>query len=94
VPVASDAAVTVNILSSDETGDSQTTSIISLSKLATYGDIRGSLFWVTTHGRHRDRHRRAVDALTPTIPAATRRPFQQRAREAGPAAGPAATPNP
>ena len=49
LPVASDAAVTVNILSSDETGDSQTTSIISLAKLASYGDVRGSLFWITTH---------------------------------------------
>jgi hypothetical protein len=48
LPVAADAPVTVNILSSDETGDSQTNSTISLSKLASYGDVRGSLFWVTT----------------------------------------------
>ena len=50
LPVAPAAPVTVNILSSDETGDSQTNSTISLSKLASYGDIRvsNSLFWVTT----------------------------------------------
>jgi hypothetical protein len=48
LPVAPHAPVTVNILSSDETGDSQTNSTISLSKLASYGDITGALFWVTT----------------------------------------------
>ena len=48
LPVAADAPVTVNILSSDETGDSQTNSTISLSKLAAYGDVQGSLFWITT----------------------------------------------
>ena len=50
LPVAADASVTVNILSSDETGDSQTNSTISLSKLGSYGDVQGSLFWVTTRG--------------------------------------------
>ena len=40
LPVAPAAPVTVNILSSDETGDSQTNSTISLSKLASYGDVR------------------------------------------------------
>ena len=49
LPVAPAAPVTVNILSSDETGDSQTNSTISLSKLASYGDSRAPLvFWVTT----------------------------------------------
>ena len=48
LPVAPHAPVTVNILSSDETGDSQANSTISLSKLASYGDITGALFWVTT----------------------------------------------
>jgi hypothetical protein len=48
LPVAPHAPVTVNMLSSAETGDSQTNATISLSKLASYGDIRGALFWVTT----------------------------------------------
>ena len=50
LPVAAAAPVTVNILSSDETGDSQTNSSISLSKLGSYEDVRisHSLFWVTT----------------------------------------------
>ena len=48
LPVAADAPVTVNGLSWLETGDSQTNSTISLSKLAAYGDVRGALFWITT----------------------------------------------
>jgi hypothetical protein len=40
--------VTVNGLSWLETGSATSNSTISLSKLASYGDVRGSLFWVTT----------------------------------------------
>jgi hypothetical protein len=47
LPVATDAPVTVNVLSALETG-SPTNSTISLWKLASYGDVRGSLFWITT----------------------------------------------
>ena len=48
--VAPDAPITVNSLSSDETGDSQTNTTISLPKLASYDDVQVSysLFWVTT----------------------------------------------
>jgi hypothetical protein len=48
--VAPDAPITVNSLSSDETGDSQTNTTISLPKLASYDDdqVSYSLFWVTT----------------------------------------------
>ncbi len=48
LPVTADAAVTVNGLSWLETGSATSNSTISLSKLASYGDVRGSLFWVTT----------------------------------------------
>jgi hypothetical protein len=48
LPVAAHAAVTVNGLSWAETGSATSNSTISLSKLASYGDVRGSLFWVTT----------------------------------------------
>ena len=50
LPVAAHAAVTVNGLSWLETGDSQTNTTISLSKLASYGTDRFSspIFWVTT----------------------------------------------
>ena len=49
LPVAADAPVTVNALSLTETG-SATSNSISLSKLASYGDVRVSysLFWVST----------------------------------------------
>jgi hypothetical protein len=48
LPVTADAPVTVNGLSWLETGSATSNSTISLSKLASYGDVRGSLFWVTT----------------------------------------------
>ena len=50
LPVAPDAPVTVNTLSSTETGSATSNSTISLSKLASYEDVRVSysLFWVTT----------------------------------------------
>jgi hypothetical protein len=48
LPVAPDAPVTVNVLSALETGSATTKSTIALSKLASYGDVRSSLFWVTT----------------------------------------------
>jgi hypothetical protein len=50
LPVAPDAPVTVNTLSSTETGSATTNSTISLPKLASYEDVRVSysLFWVTT----------------------------------------------
>ena len=48
LPVAPAAAVTVNGLSWLETGSATSNTTISLSKLASYGDVRGSLFWVTT----------------------------------------------
>ena len=48
LPVAAHAAVTVNGLSWLETGSATSNTTISLSKLASYGDVRGSLFWVTT----------------------------------------------
>jgi hypothetical protein len=50
LPVAPDAPVTVNGLSWLETGDSQTNTTISLSKLASYGNDRVSspIFWITT----------------------------------------------
>jgi hypothetical protein len=47
LPIAPHAPVTVNALSWPDTG-STTSTAISLSKLASYGDVRGSLFWVTT----------------------------------------------
>ena len=51
LPVAPDAPVTVNTLSALETGSATTNSTIALSKLASYADVRGSLFWVTMrHG--------------------------------------------
>ena len=48
LPVAAHAPVTVNGLSWLDTGSATSNSTISLSKLASYGDVRGSLFWVTT----------------------------------------------
>ena len=48
LPIAADAPVTVNGLSWLDTGNATTNSTISVSKLASYGDITGSLFWVTT----------------------------------------------
>jgi hypothetical protein len=50
LPVAPDASVTVNTLSALETGSATTNSTISLSKLASYGDVQlsYSLFWITT----------------------------------------------
>jgi hypothetical protein len=46
--VAADAPVVVNTLSANETGSATSNSTISLSKLASYGDITGALFWITT----------------------------------------------
>ena len=47
LPVTADAPVTVSTLSWLETGDSQTSSTTSLSKLASYGDVRGPTWaWV------------------------------------------------
>jgi hypothetical protein len=48
--VAAAAPVVVNTLSANETGSATSNSTISLSKLASYGDVRVSysLFWVTT----------------------------------------------
>jgi hypothetical protein len=48
LPVAPDAPVTVNVLSALETGSATTNSTISMAQLAAYGNVRSSLFWVTT----------------------------------------------